>query len=80
MQGKRSKSQNNSGWTEVPNNENKAYRICQTGNCVSSGLRSGMTISFHHHLRNGDYVLNMVLEAIAELGIGDLTVNCKLTL
>ena len=42
---------------------------------VNSGLRSGMTISFHHHLRNGDYVLNMVLEAIAELGIGDLTVN-----
>ena len=40
---------------------------------VNSGLRSGMTISFHHHLRNGDYVLNMVLEAIAELGIGDLT-------
>ena len=36
---------------------------------VNSGLRSGMTISFHHHLRNGDYVLNMVLEAIAELGI-----------
>ncbi len=34
---------------------------------VNSGLRSGMTISFHHHLRNGDYVLNMVLEAIAEL-------------
>ena len=44
---------------------------------VNSGLRSGMTISFHHHLRNGDYVLNMVLEAIAELGIGDLTVNAS---
>ena len=34
-----------------------------------AGVKDGMTISFHHHLRNGDYVLNMVLEAIAELGI-----------
>ena len=25
-----------------------------------AGLKDGMTISFHHHLRNGDYVLNMV--------------------
>ena len=27
---------------------------------VLSGLKDGMTISFHHHLRNGDFVLNMV--------------------
>ena len=39
----------------------------------ASGLKSGMTISFHHHLRNGDYVVNMVLDACAELGIKDLT-------
>ncbi len=39
----------------------------------ASGLKDGMTISFHHHLRNGDYVVNMVLEAIDELGIKDLT-------
>jgi citrate lyase alpha subunit len=26
-----------------------------------SGLRDGMTISFHHHLREGDRVLNSVL-------------------
>ena len=25
-----------------------------------TGLKDGMTISFHHHMRNGDYVLNMV--------------------
>lgn len=36
-----------------------------------------MTVSFHHHLRNGDYVLNMVLAAAAELGIRDLTVNAS---
>jgi len=40
---------------------------------VASGLKSGMTISFHHHLRNGDYVVNMVADACAELGIKDLT-------
>ena len=38
-----------------------------------SGLKDGMTISFHHHLRNGDYVLNMVIDKIAEMGIKDIT-------
>lgn len=42
-----------------------------------SGLKDGMTVSFHHHLRNGDYVLNMVMEEIADLGIRDLTVNAS---
>ena len=37
-------------------------------------LRSGMTIPFHHHFRNGDYVLNMVLDKAAQRGIKDLTV------
>lgn len=40
-----------------------------------SGLSDGMTISFHHHLRNGDMVAVMVLDAIAELGIRDINVN-----
>ena len=31
------------------------------------GLQDGMTVSFHHHLRDGDYVVNMVMEAIASL-------------
>ena len=42
-----------------------------------AGLRDGMTVSFHHHLRNGDFVLNMVMEQIAEQGIRDLTVNAS---
>ena len=42
-----------------------------------AGLRDGMTVSFHHHLRNGDYVLNMVMQEIAGMGIGDLTVNAS---
>ncbi len=42
-----------------------------------SGLKDGMTVSFHHHLRNGDYVLNMVMEEIAQLGIKNITVNAS---
>ena len=41
----------------------------------STGLKSGMTVSFHHHLRNGDYVLNLVLAEAARQGIRDLTVQ-----
>lgn len=37
------------------------------------GLRDGMTISFHHHLRNGDYVMKLVIDAIAKKGIRGLT-------
>ena len=40
-----------------------------------SGLKDGMTISFHHHLRNGDMVAVMVLDTITEMGIKDLNVN-----
>jgi citrate lyase subunit alpha/citrate CoA-transferase len=36
-------------------------------------LRDGMTVSFHHHFREGDKVLNLVMEEIASLGIKDLT-------
>ncbi len=39
-----------------------------------TGLKDGMTISFHHHFREGDYILNTVLETIAKLGIKNLTV------
>ncbi len=37
-------------------------------------LRNGMIISFHHHLRNGDFVLNMVMEKLRARGLKDLTV------
>ena len=42
-----------------------------------AGLKDGMTVSFHHHLRNGDFVLNMVMEEVANLGIKDITVNAS---
>jgi len=41
---------------------------------IKTGLNDGMTISFHHHLRNGDYVVNMVMDVIADMGIKDIVV------
>jgi citrate lyase subunit alpha/citrate CoA-transferase len=43
----------------------------------AGGLRDGMTVSFHHHLRNGDFVLNLALDRIAKLGIKNITVNAS---
>nr|WP_092072271.1 citrate lyase subunit alpha [Dendrosporobacter quercicolus]NSL48603.1 citrate lyase subunit alpha [Dendrosporobacter quercicolus DSM 1736]SDM39428.1 citrate lyase subunit alpha / citrate CoA-transferase [Dendrosporobacter quercicolus] len=37
------------------------------------GLKDGMTISFHHHFRNGDYLLNSVVEAIARRKLKGIT-------
>ena len=37
-------------------------------------VRDGMTLSFHHHFRNGDEVVNMVLATAAKLGIRGLNV------
>jgi citrate lyase subunit alpha/citrate CoA-transferase len=38
------------------------------------GVQDGATLSFHHHLRNGDNVLNMVLQAASDLGLKGLTI------
>ncbi len=37
-----------------------------------AGLRDGMTISTHHHFRNGDLVANRLFDAAAKLGVKDL--------
>lgn len=37
-----------------------------------TGLRDGMTISFHHHFRGGDKVVNMVVGKLAEMGFRNL--------
>ncbi len=36
------------------------------------GLADGGTISFHHHFRNGDYLLNMICHEIAKMGLKDI--------
>lgn len=42
----------------------EALRLC--------GLKSGMTISTHHHLRDGDLVSNKVFEIASKMGVKDL--------
>lgn len=42
---------------------------------LESGLKSGMTVSFHHHLRNGDEIMQKVFKVIHDRGIKDLTLN-----
>lgn len=39
---------------------------------IQSGLKDGMTISTHHHFRNGDLIANQIFDIAAELGIKDL--------
>jgi len=54
----------NTGKTKVVKNLEDALK--------KSGLKNGMTVSFHHQLRNGDFVLNKTLEKINNLGIKDI--------
>ncbi|MBR1732464.1 MAG: citrate lyase subunit alpha [Alloprevotella sp.] len=37
-----------------------------------SGLKDGMTVSFHHHFRGGDKVINLVVAKLAEMGFKNL--------
>ncbi len=41
---------------------------------VKCGIRDGMTLGFHHHFREGDYVVNMVMEEIHNMGIKDIII------
>ena len=57
--------------TDFPADGNKvvgslseALRMC--------GLRDGMTISTHHHLRDGDLISNQVFEIASSMGVKDL--------
>src|SRR5712691_5114597 len=57
---------------DYPDNGDKRLPDLTTA-LKKGGLRDGMVISNHHHLRDGDRVALMALEAAAKLGIRDLT-------
>jgi len=38
------------------------------------GLKDGMTISFHHHFREGEKIVNLVLDKLAEMGFKNISV------
>ncbi|PID89800.1 MAG: citrate lyase subunit alpha [Bacteroidia bacterium] len=39
---------------------------------IKAGLKDGMTISTHHHFRNGDLITNQVFDIAKELGVKNL--------
>lgn len=39
---------------------------------LKAGLKNGMTISTHHHFRNGDLIANQIFDIASSLGIRDL--------
>ena len=53
--------------------KNQVEFIPSLENCFNLlKIKDGMTLSFHHHLRNGDYVLNMVLSEIKKRNIKNI--------
>lgn len=46
--------------------------ICEA--LVKCGIKDNMTLSFHHHFREGDFVLNMVMEEVHNMGIKGITI------
>ena len=48
-------------------------KLCSLEEAIlRSGLQDGMTISFHHHFRGGDKVVNLVVDKLAEMGFRNL--------
>ncbi len=41
---------------------------------VKCGAHDGMTLGFHHHFREGDLVVNMVMKEVQKMGIKDVTI------
>ena len=39
---------------------------------VKAGLKDGMTISSHHHFRNGDLIMNQIFDIAKEMGVKNL--------
>jgi citrate lyase subunit alpha/citrate CoA-transferase len=55
---------------DFPADGNKVVKNLKTA-LKAAGLKDGMTISTHHHLRNGDFVANMLFDAVSEMGVKD---------
>lgn len=56
---------------DYPPDGNKVLPDLKTA-LIKAGIKDGMTISTHHHLRNGDLVANQIFDACAEIGVKDL--------
>ena len=56
---------------DFPNDGNKIVKNLKDA-LKHAGLKDGMTISTHHHLRNGDVLTNILFDTIHELGIKNI--------
>jgi citrate lyase subunit alpha/citrate CoA-transferase len=56
---------------DYPDNGNKLAKNLKDA-LKKAGLKDGMTISTHHHLRNGDYLTNTLFDTIKSMGIKDI--------
>ncbi len=57
--------------SKAPKKEKKVKDLEDLLNILS--LKDGAVVSFHHHLRNGDRVLNKIMKALQKRGVKDLT-------
>ena len=55
--------------SKIVNSLKEVIKLC--------GLKDGMRISFHHHLRNGDNVVNIVMDEISNMGYKNITINAS---
>ena len=58
--------------SDYPDDGNKVVADHWRKHLQKCGLRDGMTISTHHHLRDGDLISNTIFEIASEMGIKDL--------
>ena len=56
---------------DYPKDGNKVVKDLKIA-LKKAGLKDGMTISTHHHLRNGDAVTNILFNTIKEMGIKNI--------
>jgi citrate lyase subunit alpha/citrate CoA-transferase len=56
---------------DYPDDGNKVVQSLKDA-LIRSGLKDGMTVSTHHHFRNGDLVANQIFDIAKEMGVKDL--------
>ena len=56
---------------DFPSDGNKLVKDLKEA-LIKSGLKDGMTISTHHHFRNGDLIANQIFDIAHDLGVKNL--------
>src|SRR5210317_1680780 len=56
---------------DYPDDGNKVVKNLKEA-LKKAGLKDGMTISTHHHLRNGDLLTNILFDTIKSMGVKNI--------